>query len=351
MNALCRPQLLTLALVAGALMFATQAVADPLPGQILKFEQQPMIATTIASSGQIGVYYGHDEFSTAYGVGNAAQPPSNYEGRFMADDFADNYSTPVVHLTWWGSYLNNLAPSNQLPVQKFLIAFESDIPAQPGGFSRPGQVLQYEEVTLTNGPLTPGSGQFTETLERGPDPVLNEALYRYNAELKLPFNEQKDTVYWLKIVALVDVPTAIPPNGPIPPNVTQWGWHNRDYTIQNTLASPNVNTPPFGEFQDGIVPGGNQPIWHFQDDSVEGGFRYTPGAPTITQQVVQMNPQPQTYMFTNTAGVGPIDGPQGIQGHSKDLAFRLYTIVPEPSTGLLLAFGLVGLAGLSRVRR
>jgi hypothetical protein len=320
-----------------------KAFGDPLPGQILKFAQEPMIATSIASGGQIGVYYGHDEFSTAYGVGNAAQPPMNYEGRFMADDFADNFSTPVVHLTWWGSYLNNLVPSNQPPVQKFLIAFESDVPAMPGTFSHPGQVLQYEEVTVTNGPLTPGSGQFTETLERGPDPVLNEALYRYNAELKIPFPQLKDTVYWLKIVALVDVPQPIPPNGPIPPNVTQWGWHNRDYTIQNTLASPNVTSAPFGEFQDGNIPGNGPAIWHFQDDAVEGGFRDTPGAPA-PNDVVQINPLPQNYVFVNTAGMGPVDGPMGIELHSKDLAFRLYTVVPEPSTCLLLLSGVIGLA-------
>ena len=77
-----------------------------------------------APGGQI--YFGHDELSTAYGVGNAASPPTNYRGTFMADDFADKFSTPVVHLTWWGSYMNDTGPPPQPPVQKFLIAFESD---------------------------------------------------------------------------------------------------------------------------------------------------------------------------------------------------------------------------------
>ena len=159
-----------------------------------------MIATTVA--GQI--YFGHDELSTAYGVGNAANPPVNYRGTFMADDFADKFTTPVVHITWWGSYLdnNNAAFPPQPPVQKFLIAWETDVPALPGTFSHPGTVIQHEVVTP--GTLTPGT--FTETLERGPDPVLGEALYRYNAQLALPFNQAPDTVYWLKIAALVDVP-------------------------------------------------------------------------------------------------------------------------------------------------
>ena len=37
-------------------------------------------------------------------------PPGNqllYQGQYMADDFADHFTTPVVHVRWWGSYLQN----------------------------------------------------------------------------------------------------------------------------------------------------------------------------------------------------------------------------------------------------
>src|SRR4051794_7087231 len=156
------------AVISTAAIFASTSQADPLPNEIPKFSQQPMISTAIA--GQI--YFGHDELSTAYGVGNAANPPLNYQGTFMADDFADKFSTPVVHITWWGSYINdNNAAAPQPHVQRFLIAFESDKPAGPGQtFSTPNQVLQSDVVSL--GALAPGSGTFTETLVRGPDPVL-----------------------------------------------------------------------------------------------------------------------------------------------------------------------------------
>ena len=52
----------------------------------------------------------------------------------MADDFADKFTTPVVHITWWGSYIdnNNAAFPPQPHVQKFLIAWETDVPAAPG---------------------------------------------------------------------------------------------------------------------------------------------------------------------------------------------------------------------------
>jgi hypothetical protein len=337
------------AIVATGSIFATRSSADPLPGEVPKFGQQPMVNTALG--GQI--YFGHDEFSTAYGVGNAASPPTNYRGTFMADDFADKFSTPVVHVTWWGSYMNATA-APQPPVQKFLIAFESDVPANTAnntpshpGCTAPGcnPVLQYDVVNL--GALAPGSGTFTETLVRGPDPVLGEALYKYNAELHLghEFFEKPDNVYWLKIAALVDVPQ--PVVVPIPPGVTQWGWHNRDYTINDPLAStfPAVNP---GEFQDGTIPGTNLPIWHFQDDAVQGNLDFSPNPPAGSFPINQFNMSPTNYQFVNSAGAGPIDGPPGIELHSKDLAFRLYTTIPEPGTCLLMA---IGLAGVFATRR
>ena len=332
----------TLALVACAAIFATSAKADPLPGQVIKFDQSPMINTAV--QGQI--YFGHDELSTAYGVPTTAGPRTNYRGTFMADDFADKFATPVVHITWWGSYLdnNNAAYPPQPPVQKFLIAWETDVPQGPGvTFSHPGTVIQSEVVTL--GTLTPGT--FTETLERGPDPVIGEALYRYNAQLALPFAQQPDTVYWLKIAALVDVPQ--PVTVPPAPGTTQWGWHNRDYTINNPQASTAPSVMP-GEYIDGLVPGTGVPIYHFQDDAVTGILDYTPVGPN-GPIINQFQMSPTNYQFVNVNGVGPIDGPAGIQQHSKDLAFRLYTpgpIVPEPATCMLLSVGLAGVSFIGR---
>ena len=333
---------LTLAAAAYAAIVATSAQADPLPGQILKFDQSPMIATPVAGH----VFFGHDELSTAYGVSSTAGPPTDYRGTFMADDFADKFTTPVVHLSWWGSYIdnNNAAFPPQPHVQKFLIAFESDVPQTPGSFSHPGSVIQYEVVTP--GTLSPGT--FTETLERGPDPVLGEALYRYNAQLQVPFAQAPDTVYWLKIAALVDVPQ--PVLVPVPPGTTQWGWHNRDYTINDPQAStaPNVNP---GEFVDGTVPGTNIPIWHFQDDAVQGTLDFNLNPPVGSQHITQVNMSPANYQFINSAGVGPIDGPAGIELKSKDLAFRLYTTIPEPTACVLMAIGLAGVFASGRRSR
>ncbi len=233
------PQLVTskVLLAIGLLFvgFVSQASADPIFGRDrLKFSQQPMIATTVPDdNGTVSTYSGHDELSTAYGFVDAASNTiPRYDGLFMADDFADTLNDPVIHVKWWGSYIRNVS---QMPVDKFLISFESDKPAGPAAdFSHPDQPLLNQVVT--RGALTPGSGTFTERLLPGTNSV-DGPIYEYNAELHLdkPFPEKADTVYWLKIAAMVDVPVNFgqfdpfnPQSSPI--DVTQWGWHNRDYT-------------------------------------------------------------------------------------------------------------------------
>ena len=201
------------------LVVAKPAGADPLPGQVPKFAQLPLNST---------VFPGHDELSTA--TFNALT--NSWSGTYMADDFGDKVDTPVVHVEWWGSYLQTAVP--QTSVQHFLIAWETDVPAVPGAAaSHPGQVIQSEVVSLIPAGPT-GPGQFTENAVIPPGNPA-EPLYHYNAELALPFNEIHDQVYWLKIVAMVDPQT----DGPI-----QWGWHNRDYTIQDTLASTTFPSAP-----------------------------------------------------------------------------------------------------------
>jgi hypothetical protein len=336
MNAYRISRLASLAVCVACL--ASTSFADPLPGRdLLKFSQRPMDQTAVV--GQI--YWGHDELSTAYApIG--APAPTAYRGRFTADDFADTLSTPVVHVKWWGSYLNG---SDQFGhASKFLIAFESDVPnPNPLGFSYPDPQGPIHSQIVTLGALLPQSGTFTEKFVSPGGTPLNEALYEYNAELAIPFPQKKDTVHWLKIVALVDHAPTINPLDPNAP-VTRWGWHNRDYTQQNPNASPAVSP---GENQQGTAASG--PIWHFQDDAVSGEvnvntFINTAGLEQVAS-VVQFLPTfvPQDYI--NNA-----DGPQGISNFSQDQAFELFTVqVPEPATCMLMIAGLLGIATRRRI--
>jgi hypothetical protein len=326
-------------LLAAALV--TSTFADPLPlRDRLKFSQLPMDNTPIGPVPSVP-YWGHDELSTAYAP-LTGTPSAAYRGTFMADDFADKISSPVLHVKWWGSYHNNFQNS-QIPVTKFLVAFEADQPAIPGTFSYPIPPIHSQIVTL--GALSPGSGTYTEKLISGGGQPLNEHLYEYNAELAIPFDQKADTVYWLKIVALVDVPAAIDPTDPNAP-VPRWGWHNRDYTLQNTTASMLVSP---GEQQVGSING--SPIWHFQDNAVTGAVDVFTGVDAqglpVVSQVIQHLPT-----FQPTHYIDGVDGPAGIGNFSKDLAFELYTTqVPEPGTCLTLLIGCVGLLAAVRGNR
>ena len=334
----CRPALFALALFLPGL-----ATADPLPDRdTLKFSQLPMLATPLPGGPTppgFEIFRGHNELSTAYGhIDVTGAPPSEYRGVFMADDFADRFSSPVVHVKWWGSYMNQQTPL-QLPVPRFLISFEEDIPADPNdpnSFSRPGKPLLNQVVKRD--PLFPGSGTFTEkpvgfSFADGP-------TFEYNAELHLDkdFRQKPDTVYWLKIVALYDVPANVPQE-----LLPQWGWHNRDYTIHNPLAS----VPP------GVVPGENQqapvgvpfPIWHFQDDAVTGLVQVLMDPRDPMSQIMPLVRQER---HEPTHYDGHWDGPSFIQRFSKDLAFELYTI-PEPAGMALAMLAMVG--GMMAFRR
>ncbi|MCI0332596.1 MAG: hypothetical protein L0228_05170, partial [Planctomycetes bacterium] len=318
--------------MAIAACFAGVVVADPIDGRdILKFSQRPMADTFVPNPGGPDIFNGHDELSTAYDVTGDNGQLIGYSGRFMADDFADRFKSPVVHVKWWGSYLHQptIAP---LRVRRFLISFEEDVPlGDPNNelpFSHPGKPLLNQIVRMDpDGVLTPGSGTFTETLFH---PIsVDGPIFEYNAELHLgkDFPQDPDTVYWLKIVALVDRNPNLPDDQQI-----RWGWHNRDYTKHNPLASvpPGVmpgeqNQSPFAAF----------PIWHFQDDAVSGhvDVRFDP---TNTMSFIM--PDVRQSEFNDEFYVPPFDGPSIIGQFSKDLAFELYT-VPEPASFLLIVLG------------
>jgi hypothetical protein len=295
-------------LAVGILVPGLRAWADPLPGEVLKFSQLPLGGSPNSP------FPGHDELSTA----TLSPASGQYTGTFAADDFADTFSTPVVHLDWWGSYLQD---PNNAPVTQFLISFESDVPAGPNGnISTPGKVLASEVVTPGASPTAPG--HFTQAAVAGGSTA--EPLFLYNAELATPFAEQPNTVYWLKIVALTN-----------PGDGILWGWHNRDYTQMDPFASvaPQVNP---GEVNIGTAA---NPIWHFQDDAVTGAITYFPAiASTGAEGILQESQFARLSYNPSTDGIGVA----GAAPISEDLAFNLYTVVPEPgSLGVLAGVGLL----------
>jgi hypothetical protein len=92
-----------------------------------------------------------------------------------------------------------------------------------------------------------------------------------------------------------------------------------------------------GEHVDGLIPvaGAGIPIWHFQDDAVDGSVNvlFTDNPMSRIMPIVQQDVRgPNNYR-------PPYDGPSLIGTFSKDLAFQLYT-VPEPASAMLILLGL-----------
>jgi hypothetical protein len=182
-----------------------------------------------------------------------------------------------------------------------------------------------------------------------------EQLFEYEAILENPFPENPDTVYWIKIVALIDEPYAYdrirlamtsPPVYPgtlceflnlpwaeqmmygLEMPVTRWGWHNRDYTKMDPYASTPPAVNPGEHIQGVLYPGSmlETPIWHFQDDAVSGEVYINeamPEMPWVDQP--WWNAENYRWYWPLCPNPYDIDGPPEIEEYSKDLAFELYT--------------------------
>lgn len=338
--------------------------------KVVKFSQVPLNGEPLAT-GVDFPYYGHDELSTAYSWhdyrnGGTPDVVVGYKGCFMADDFADKFDTPVVCVKWWGSYINN---QRIQPIDKFLIVFEEDVPADPvGGFSHPGAVLSSQIVYLgsTTDPDALTGGQYIETHIGDGGMPCYEGLYEYVAVLRQPFEQKPDTVYWIKIVALVDLSPqesgdlegCIEGGTPVSLSlcefmhlsreerlaicpgyqpITEWGWHNRDYRVFNAQASTAANVVPGENNQKDMFPTDpfETDVWHFQDDSVSGNVFTDPTRPLDPDVcpdclfVEQDGFQPENYVYDKlcqqAGAIWGVDGPRGIENFSKDLAFVLQT--------------------------
>jgi len=177
----------------------------------------------------------------------------------VADDFRCNDPRPVTDVHWWGSYYttgsalldhnsdNYLDPSfggsvspPVMPniVAGFNITFYADIPAGIDAlmpWSHPGAILlatQFVDMSVVGSNLH-------GTIDRNVNSVVgddgDEAVWQYNVELPVPFEQVLDTIYWISI-------QAVNHDAIQNPNSVQWGWHEspdrwHDAAVQNGPAA------------------------------------------------------------------------------------------------------------------
>jgi hypothetical protein len=301
--------------------------AGPLPGESELFGRPPVYDTFFGQTVQ-------NVLSTANASARDGQGnPTAWQGTFAADDFALSSTSlflpadpgPVVHVSWFGNYVDGYHGLTNQGVQNFMISFESDVFDSHLGIHRPGQPLVSQIVSkVATGLFTPllrDSGTFGEAKYEpfGPSNPLfyYPETYVYDAELKLgdDFLPQKNTRYWLKIVALVDFTI----DGAI-----KWGWRNRDFD--------QVSTDDILDGYPGFYFA--QPFYHFGSAATAGDVAIVTGTSSTDLSVQQ-------------SGYVPLGIYPNLQDfYAEDLGFTLYSRpvrVPEPSSAILISVGTIAL--------
>ncbi len=190
----------------------------------------------------------------------------------VADDFRSD-GRPILTVRWWGSYF--IPGTEPVPMKDpaggvkyvpviedgFLLSFFGDIPADPTGgapFSMPGGLLGSYIAPKTAVKITP-------TQHFGWD---NHRIWQYEVNLQdthldhagdlatpISFNEQKDVIYWLSVVAengheiLADWTVRDTMDQPL--TTHWWGWHNspdsfNDDAVMGSLLMPTSQWEYFG---------------------------------------------------------------------------------------------------------
>jgi len=125
--------------------------------------------------------------------------------QFLADDWLCTETGPVTDVHFWFSFEQDIV----VPIETIHLSVHNNIPAQPGGFSRPGDLLWERDFPIgtpgvTIRPYGTGSQGWFEPksgLFRRPD---HFQFFQANIEEIIdPFIQDFGTIYWLDISVLL----------------------------------------------------------------------------------------------------------------------------------------------------
>ncbi len=188
----------------------------------------PAIFSQSPDLGPLGFDYSSDRFL----------PRTANDESLVADDFVCLLGDPITDVHWWGSYWQApyTTPASDYWTDPSLAGGAPLLPATVTGFN----ITIYDHVPVAIDPLTtpmpfahPGASLYSATvpiadvtislagvIDRTGDLIIgnfgDEAVWRYDVDLAVPFNQTAGTTYWLSIQAITD-DTAV-----------QWGWHSAD---------------------------------------------------------------------------------------------------------------------------
>jgi len=266
-----------LAVVAlGTQMAWAQGTSHVMKGSVLKYSQKIGHLTPLGSD----MHSWGEDIPSDVDWHKIMESPTIPPNWVIADDFRDEFNTPVLTVRWWGSYVGpTFGPGATGPMPIFgpgsedgyLISFFSDIPAGTGGvpFSRPGELLGSYAISFDKVWVEP-----TTYIGWDQHPIweykanLMDAHLDHASDLAGPmgFHQKAGEVYWISIVAEVghklslvedatgNVQWVEEPTGkmamPNPENEEghYWGWHTSPEHF-NDVATMGMLFMPGNEWQ------------------------------------------------------------------------------------------------------
>ena len=149
---------------------------------------------------------------------------STWPSPIVADDWKCPDGLPVTDIHWWGSYIGWTGIEPPPGLLGFWFGFYTDVPAgvdQQVPWSHPGEKLRDFVNYFTNGDLF--ENHFAMVYDQSGQQII-ESKFQYTKILPeaLWFPQEKDTIYWLAIAAIMQG------NSPF-----LWGWETSDPSIHN----------------------------------------------------------------------------------------------------------------------
>jgi len=176
--------------------------------------------------------YDYEQPPNPIGWDVLAMMPDN----ILADDFQCTETGYITHITFWGSWYNDIMPPGGKPLG-FHISFHADIPDPDGTgplYSMPGDLLWEQDVyNFVCTPEIPSPQGWFEPIVNYFEPIGNHQMYfRYDVDLTDPyFMQSEGAIYWLDIAPYMQGIPGV------------WGWktsivHFNDDAVYSYPATP-----------------------------------------------------------------------------------------------------------------